>query len=343
MSPQTLLKPVTGKKPAPARARHQHRAPAPAAHHKKNPPRHAGKRRARSGARLWAVVGLTVLFLLSLLAGVLLAVHGPSQPSSGTGSSVTLQPDTPATPAAPATASPAESPAPGTPDSTAAPKAPRKKEPKQPAEPGTVTLKPGDTLYALALTHHTTVKTLQRLNNLGASTLIYAGHRLSVPADTALQAAAPSAAEGPRSVPAPGAKPTAKPTTKPTKQPRGSGKGTAKPDADAVVAFARAQLGKPYRWGGTGPGSFDCSGLVMRAWEKAGVNLPRTTWGQIKAGQATTRSALVPGDLVITNGGGHVQLYIGNGKVIHAPGSGYAITIAPLSPSGVISYRHITA
>ncbi|TXL84565.1 peptidoglycan endopeptidase [Streptomyces sp. IB2014 016-6] len=113
--------------------------------------------------------------------------------------------------------------------------------------------------------------------------------------------------------------------------------------AKPVVAFARAQLGKPYVWGGTGPRGYDCSGLVMRAWEKAGVQLPRTTWGQVKAGRATTRGKLVPGDLIISNNGGHVQLYIGDGKVIHAPGKGRTVTTAPLpDPSGVDSYRHIT-
>ncbi|MEV0536850.1 NlpC/P60 family protein [Kitasatospora sp. NPDC050463] len=114
--------------------------------------------------------------------------------------------------------------------------------------------------------------------------------------------------------------------------------------ATAAVAFARAQIGKPYVWGATGPGSFDCSGLVMRAWRAGGVALPRTTWGMAKAGRATTRGALVPGDLVITNGGGHVQLYIGDGKVVHAPGTGKHVTIAPLAPaSGVLAYRHLDA
>lgn len=118
-----------------------------------------------------------------------------------------------------------------------------------------------------------------------------------------------------------------------------AGRGTA-----AAVAFARAQIGKPYAWGATGPGSFDCSGLVMRAWQVGGVALPRTTWGMAKAGRATTRGALVPGDLVITNGGGHVQLYIGDGKVVHAPGTGKHVTIAPLAPaSGVLTYRHLAS
>ncbi|MEV4974656.1 C40 family peptidase [Streptomyces scopuliridis] len=78
--------------------------------------------------------------------------------------------------------------------------------------------------------------------------------------------------------------------------------------AKAAIAFALAQLGKPYVWGGTGPRGYDYSGLVMRAWERAGVKLPRTTWSQVKAGKATTRAELVPGDLVISNRSRHVQL-----------------------------------
>ncbi|MFB6890661.1 NlpC/P60 family protein [Kitasatospora sp. NPDC056327] len=118
---------------------------------------------------------------------------------------------------------------------------------------------------------------------------------------------------------------------------------TAARGAAAAVAFARAQLGKPYAWGATGPRSFDCSGLVMRAWQAGGVRLPRTTWDMAGAGTATTRKALVPGDLLITNGGGHVQLYIGDGKVVHAPGRGRHVTVAPLAPaSDVVTYRHLT-
>ncbi|MEV0537745.1 NlpC/P60 family protein [Kitasatospora sp. NPDC050463] len=110
--------------------------------------------------------------------------------------------------------------------------------------------------------------------------------------------------------------------------------------AAAAVAYARAQLGKPYQWGAAGPRSFDCSGLVMRAWQKGGADLPRTTWDMARAGKKTTRAGLVPGDLVITNGGGHVQLYIGDGKVIHAPGTGKRVTIAPL-PQKADAYRHL--
>ncbi|MFD7705023.1 NlpC/P60 family protein [Streptomyces caelestis] len=93
--------------------------------------------------------------------------------------------------------------------------------------------------------------------------------------------------------------------------------------AEKALAFARAQIGKPYVWGATGPGSYDCSGLTQAAWKAAGVTLPRTTYDQVDAGTTVPVSQALPGDLVffyddIT----HVGLYIGNGMMIHAPKPG---------------------
>lgn len=101
--------------------------------------------------------------------------------------------------------------------------------------------------------------------------------------------------------------------------------------AAAAVAFARAQIGKPYVWGATGPGSFDCSGLTQAAWSAAGVSLPRTTYEQIKAGHRVATSQLQPGDLVFYYGGiTHVGLYVGGGRIIHAPHPGAAVEYAPV-------------
>lgn len=101
--------------------------------------------------------------------------------------------------------------------------------------------------------------------------------------------------------------------------------------AAAAVAFARAQLGKPYVWGATGPGSFDCSGLTQAAWRSAGVSLPRTTYEQIDAGRRVSASALEPGDLVFYYSGiTHVALYVGGGRIIHAPHPGAAVEYAPV-------------
>ncbi|KOV67180.1 C40 family peptidase [Streptomyces sp. MMG1121] len=96
-------------------------------------------------------------------------------------------------------------------------------------------------------------------------------------------------------------------------------------DAKAAKAldFARAQIGKPYVWGATGPGSYDCSGLTQAAWKAAGVTLPRTTYDQVDAGTTVSLANARPGDLIFFYDDiSHVGLYIGNGMMIHAPKPG---------------------
>lgn len=102
----------------------------------------------------------------------------------------------------------------------------------------------------------------------------------------------------------------------------GGGDGyTAK--AGKVLAFAEAQMGKPYVWGATGPSSYDCSGLTQAAWRAAGVDLPRTTWDQVKAGTRVATEDLRPGDLVFFYDDiSHVGIYKGDGRMIHAPRPG---------------------
>ncbi|MFE4962245.1 NlpC/P60 family protein [Streptomyces sp. NPDC056660] len=93
--------------------------------------------------------------------------------------------------------------------------------------------------------------------------------------------------------------------------------------AAKAIAFARAQIGKPYVWGATGPGSYDCSGLSQAAWKAAGVSLPRTTYDQVNAGTTVSLTDAQPGDLVFFyDDVSHVGIYIGNGMMIHAPKPG---------------------
>ncbi|WP_405389069.1 NlpC/P60 family protein [Streptomyces sp. NBC_01102] len=93
--------------------------------------------------------------------------------------------------------------------------------------------------------------------------------------------------------------------------------------ADKVLAFARAQIGKPYVWGATGPASYDCSGLTQAAWKAAGVTLPRTTWDQVEVGTRVATADLQPGDLVFFYDDiSHVGIYKGDGMMIHAPKPG---------------------
>ena len=110
----------------------------------------------------------------------------------------------------------------------------------------------------------------------------------------------------------------------------------AAPRADAgarALAFAQAQLGKPYAYGGTGPASYDCSGLTQAAWKAAGVALPRTSQQQFAVGRPVAKADLRPGDLVFFYGPqpSHVALYVGAGQILHAPRPGKTVEYSQLS------------
>jgi len=101
--------------------------------------------------------------------------------------------------------------------------------------------------------------------------------------------------------------------------------------ADKAVAFAYAQLGKPYQWGATGPGSYDCSGLAQAAWAAAGIAIPRDTYEQWAALPHISSSAIQPGDLLYYDGVGHVAIYVGNGYIIDAPQTGMDVEKIPMN------------
>ncbi|MET8867481.1 C40 family peptidase [Nonomuraea sp. NPDC004580] len=102
--------------------------------------------------------------------------------------------------------------------------------------------------------------------------------------------------------------------------------------AGKAVAVAKKQIGDPYRYGGTGPGSFDCSGLVQFAWKKAGVKLPRVASSQfVRTRKKVSWRDLKPGDLMFFSGLGHVGMYVGKGKMIHSPRTGERVRIDKLS------------
>jgi cell wall-associated NlpC family hydrolase len=106
-----------------------------------------------------------------------------------------------------------------------------------------------------------------------------------------------------------------------------------------VITFALAQLGKPYAWGATGPGSYDCSGPVQAAYERIGVQLPRTTFDQVNVGSPIYGThELQPGDLLFIPGSdgtpqapGHVGIYLGDNILIQAPETGQVVKLSPLS------------
>jgi peptidoglycan DL-endopeptidase CwlO len=120
--------------------------------------------------------------------------------------------------------------------------------------------------------------------------------------------------------------------------PSGGGGGGASGSAAAVVAYARAQVGKPYCYGGSGPSCFDCSGLTMMAWRQAGVSLPHSSAVQYNVGRRISASELQPGDLIFYYSPiSHVSVYIGNGQRISATHTGDYVRVQSLG-SSIVGY-----
>ncbi|OKL47087.1 hypothetical protein BSR29_04990 [Boudabousia liubingyangii] len=102
-----------------------------------------------------------------------------------------------------------------------------------------------------------------------------------------------------------------------------------------VVGIAYRYLGTPYRWGGTSPSGFDCSGFTSYVYRQVGINLPHSSGAQPGHGRRVSASQARPGDLVWRPG--HVGIYIGGGKMIHAPRPGKSVEIIPVR--GMSYYR----
>jgi hypothetical protein len=119
--------------------------------------------------------------------------------------------------------------------------------------------------------------------------------------------------------------------------------GYAHPKALQAVAFALSRIGAPYVWGATGPTTFDCSGLMLRAYESIGVRLPRVSRHQFLVGERVALETLVPGDMVffahdVTRPASvhHVAMYIGAGQMVHAPYTGARVRVDKLRVRGLI-------
>ncbi len=105
--------------------------------------------------------------------------------------------------------------------------------------------------------------------------------------------------------------------------------GKASEQGKKAVAYATAQIGKPYQWGAEGPKTYDCSGLTSQAWLSAGQGIPRTSQEQWKRLRHIDIEDMRPGDLIIYfDDASHVAMYVGDGAIVHAPRPGRTVTLA---------------
>jgi cell wall-associated NlpC family hydrolase len=120
----------------------------------------------------------------------------------------------------------------------------------------------------------------------------------------------------------------------PVAPPPSGGGGGGSGSAAAAVAFARAQVGKPYCYGGAGMSCYDCSGLTMMAWRQAGISLPHSSAAQYNVGRRISASELQPGDLIFYYSPiSHVSIYIGGGQRISATHTGDYVRVQSLGSS----------
>ncbi|AOS65132.1 C40 family peptidase [Actinoalloteichus hymeniacidonis] len=122
--------------------------------------------------------------------------------------------------------------------------------------------------------------------------------------------------------------------------PPGTGTGSA------AVQSALSRVGMPYVYGAQGPGTFDCSGLMLWAYNQVGVSLPRNSAAQASTGMAVSRSQLAPGDLIAYGNPSvhHIGMYVGNGNVVHAPTPGQNVKVVPIdngSSSPIVAMRRV--
>ncbi|MEL4318664.1 C40 family peptidase [Leifsonia sp. YIM 134122] len=111
-----------------------------------------------------------------------------------------------------------------------------------------------------------------------------------------------------------------------------------------IVTAAEAYLGVPYVFGGEDSSGMDCSGLVQRVYADLGIDLPRRVTQQMTEGtEVGSLAEAQPGDLIVTGGGDHILIYAGDGKVIHAPYEGRAVSLvdAYMSDDEITTIRRI--
>jgi cell wall-associated NlpC family hydrolase len=102
---------------------------------------------------------------------------------------------------------------------------------------------------------------------------------------------------------------------------------------ERAARIALKAVGVPYSWGGASMSGFDCSGLVYWAYSRLGVELPHSSYALYDVGRRVARSRMRPGDVLFFSGLGHVGLYLGRGRMVHAPHSGRTVEVVTLRRS----------
>lgn len=116
--------------------------------------------------------------------------------------------------------------------------------------------------------------------------------------------------------------------------------GGGAPEAATVIQAALSRIGSPYSWGASGPGAFDCSGLVMWSFQQAGISLPHSSQALAQGGQPVSRDQMQPGDLVTYySDASHVAIYIGDGMMVHASTYGTPVRVAPVDNAPIFNVR----
>lgn len=118
--------------------------------------------------------------------------------------------------------------------------------------------------------------------------------------------------------------------------------------AELAARFALEEVGVPYRWGGESPTTgFDCSGLVRWAYGRVGIDLPHNSYALYSQGRRVSESSMEPGDILFFEGLGHVGLYLGRGRMVHAPQTGRNVEVVRLASTNygarLIGARRIVA
>nr|WP_225951735.1 peptidoglycan hydrolase RipC [Mycobacterium sp. OAS707] len=122
--------------------------------------------------------------------------------------------------------------------------------------------------------------------------------------------------------------------------PPGAEPGGGSPEAATVIQAALSRIGSPYVWGGSGPGQFDCSGLVMWSFQQAGISLPHSSQALAQGGQPVSMDQIQPGDLVTYySDASHVGIYIGDGMMVHASTYGTPVRVAPVDNAPIHNVR----